>query len=314
MSEQDEEFEYEDEENESGGAFRWLQVVVVLLAIGGFFALAWYAYKSGETVDENSVEIVKADKTPIKEVPTNPGGMQIPNQDKTVYGLINGGKTEKPIAERILPAVEEPIQRDAETQTWVSDKIKENQSDGEPVKIVENGKESAPVAPIVSSQPVQEKKVEQFNPAKAVPVAAPVLAEAPKIEKSVTVPNAPVAQVATTSPQPEAKKTEVAVAPVAAPKVMAKEAKKEPVKEEKLPKIRVQLGAYKTEAEARKDWKIKANKFDELSDKHYYIVKINIEGKGTFYRLQVGGFSTAKIAERFCVNLVSENQACLLAK
>ena len=76
----------------------------------------------------------------------------------------------------------------------------------------------------------------------------------------------------------------------------------------------MQLGAYKTEAEARKDWKIKVKKFDELSDKHDYIVKITIEGKGTFYRLQVGGFSSPKAAEKFCVNLVSENQACLLAK
>jgi len=308
MADEDEEFEYEDEENESGGAFRWVQVVVVLLAICGFLGLAWYAYKSGETVDENSVEIVKADKTPIKEAPANPGGMQIPNQDKTVYGLINGGKTEKPIAERVLPAVEEPIQRDGETETWVSDKIKYNPPEGEPVKIVENGKEVTPTPPPVATE--SEKKAEQFNP-KSVAQAAPVLAETPKPiikeEKPVTVTEAPVATIAVT---PEVKKPIVAVIPSPSP-VPAKPVVKET---ETLPKIRIQLGAYKTEAEARKDWKVKVQKFNELSDKHDYIVKISIEGKGTFYRLQVGGFSSPKAAEKFCVNLVSENQACLLAK
>ena len=69
---------YDDEEQDRG-IFRWMSTLVVLLAIAGFFGLAWYAYKNGgEVVDEKDVELVKADKTPIKEAPANPGECRFP--------------------------------------------------------------------------------------------------------------------------------------------------------------------------------------------------------------------------------------------
>src|SRR6185369_13186695 len=115
----EDELDYSDDDLENSGIFRWLQAAVVLFALGGFFGLAWYAYKSGEGVDDKDVELVKVENEPVKEAPTSPGGMNIPNQDKTVYGLINGGRQEKPVAERIVPSAEEP-EHDTETSTWSS--------------------------------------------------------------------------------------------------------------------------------------------------------------------------------------------------
>src|ERR1700722_19223590 len=110
MTEKEDDIDYNDDDSESSGFFRWLQAIVVLFAFGGFFGLAWYAYKSGDSMDDKDIELVKVEKTPVKEAPENPGGMQIPNQDKSVYSLIdNNGKADKPVVERIMPATEEPV-------------------------------------------------------------------------------------------------------------------------------------------------------------------------------------------------------------
>src|SRR5690606_18973570 len=66
-------------------------------------------------------------KTPIKEKPADPGGMQFPNQDKTIFDTFNGNAT--PTAqnvERILPSPEEPMSKDldtSETSTWINNKL-----------------------------------------------------------------------------------------------------------------------------------------------------------------------------------------------
>jgi hypothetical protein len=41
---------------------------------------------------------------------------------------------------------------------------------------------------------------------------------------------------------------------------------------------------------------------------------VEIEDKGTFYRLQAAPFASAKEAEALCVTLVGAEQPCFLAK
>jgi len=309
MAENDE-IVYADEEEDNNGIFRWLQIGVVLFAVTGFFGLAWYAYNSNDTVDEKNIEIVKADKTPVKEAPANPGGMNIPNQDKTVYGLVNGNK-EKQVVERVLPATEEPVIRDntpkdtnapheSESETWVNNKIN-------PAATPQP--QPAPQAPQLATPPVaveapknqpvtEPKKAEPFIPQKvnnevrdiaqndAPPAATPAPAKAP--EQEVQAP----------------KKAPPIVKTVAAKPASGK-----------LPLIRIQLGAFKSEADANKEWKKASSKFaSSLKSKTKYIVKVNIPDKGTFYRLQAGAFDSKLHAEHFCKTLNQAGQACLLAK
>lgn len=167
--EEDDAPEYEDGESEAG-VFRWMSVVVVLLAIAGFFGLAWYAYKSGgEVVDEKDAELIQADTAPVKEAPANPGGMPIPNQDKTVYGLVGGKPQNGKVVEHILASPETPVVRneEADTGTWMSDQVKEK------LKSVEAEKTAEPVASAVNPAPVAEE----------VKPAAPEVTTPPKVEK-----------------------------------------------------------------------------------------------------------------------------------
>ena len=291
--EDDEEIVYGEEE-ESSSLFRFLQIGVVLFAISGFCALAWYAYNNNENIDEKNVEIIKADKNPVKEAPANPGGMQIPNQDKTVYGLVNGNK-EKPAVERILPATEEPLQPSNEAETWVNDKIKSPAKQTQEVSSQEAPKAAQPAVANNDSEtakPDNTKKAEQFNPQKVNNAIR---------DKKPTV---PTSSPSITPKEEDIKEDKVEEKPVA---------KKEENK--KLPAIRIQLGAFKSENDANKEWKKISSKFsDEFSGKSKYIVKKTIAGKGNFYRLQAAPFASVKKAEEFCASLTNENQACIIAK
>lgn len=317
MAEDRDDIDYEDDEDENSGFFRWLQMAVVVFALGGFFGLAWYAYKSGDNVDEKDVELIKTDKTPVKEAPADPGGMQIPNQDKTVYSLINGNKAEKPVVERILPPTEEPIQHGTDTETWMNEKIKAKSTSGADTQKPSQPKETAQIIPKQKEPKDQVQPKEENTGAASQPVLPHDNTEVPQntsqpvavMETKKQVPNdpqpvkpaaqEPVKQAVQTEEQPqeeEPEKPKTAPAP------------------QKLPKVRIQLGAFKSEAEARKEWGKISKKFsDELDGKQNYVVHVVVKGKN-FYRLQAAPFSSAKAAEELCMTLVSSNQGCFLAK
>lgn len=113
-----------DDDTVSSGITRWIPTMIVFFVVAGFFTLSWYAYHAGmESVKEEDLLVVEADKTPLKEKPTDPGGMQFPNQDKTVFDTFTEKKGTPQKVERILPSPEEPIDPKAEseeTKTWIN--------------------------------------------------------------------------------------------------------------------------------------------------------------------------------------------------
>src|SRR5690606_23434089 len=76
-----------------------------IVAAAGWYILAERSEVS--TVDGGSGEIIRADKTPYKVKPEEPGGMKVDNQDKMVYDRV--AKSSPPDrVENLLPAPEEP--------------------------------------------------------------------------------------------------------------------------------------------------------------------------------------------------------------
>ncbi len=87
-------------------AMSWL---VLAVAVGGFGALAYYAYNSGtQSMQDGNVLIVEADETPIKQEPADPEGEQFANQDKTIYDVIAPNASESKV-ENLLPEPEKPV-------------------------------------------------------------------------------------------------------------------------------------------------------------------------------------------------------------
>jgi hypothetical protein len=278
------------DEEPQGLISRLLPPLVLICAFGGFIALAIYAYKAGtQSVNDGDLMVIEADATPMKEKPEDPGGMQFPNQDKTVFETFSAGN-EPPKVERVLPTPEEPLPpakeaSDSEPTTWVNGKLKT----------------AAPAAPS------EKQGAEQvFGEAEALPV------------KEAEPEAKPAAQVKNV--QEELGKQavgEVPVAEVAKPVELApKEPAKPVAKPAEKPKAAtggkglVQLGAYKSEAEAKGDFARIQKKYAALAGKTPTINRADLGDKGIFFRLRVASDD----AKGLCSSLSASGQACMVVK
>src|SRR5262245_27712097 len=62
------------------------QGVLTAVALVVFAGVLWYAYPRGaEKYSDMDVPVVKADTSPVKTVPADPGGMEVRHQDSTVF-------------------------------------------------------------------------------------------------------------------------------------------------------------------------------------------------------------------------------------
>ncbi|MDG2243994.1 MAG: SPOR domain-containing protein [Rhodospirillaceae bacterium] len=94
--------------DQAGGRARTIGLVVGVVAgavIAGF--AAWTVFGPGSEIEGGRTPLIVAEPEPYKVRPKDPGGMQVENQDKLVYGRI-GGAFIAPEAENILPPPETP--------------------------------------------------------------------------------------------------------------------------------------------------------------------------------------------------------------
>ena len=96
-------------DDHSGSRLRTIiTIVVALFAVGGIVALGWKLMGSRH-VAGTGAQVIKADDKAIKVRPDDRGGMQVPNQDKLVYGKMdNDGSPDASKTERLLAPPEEP--------------------------------------------------------------------------------------------------------------------------------------------------------------------------------------------------------------
>lgn len=279
-----------DEEGTRSRAMSW---VVLGVALSGFVALAWYAYHSGsKSMQDGQMVIIAADDAPIKERPEDAGGEQFPHQDKTIYDTISPYRaSESAKVEKLLPEPEEPVLADESntaTKTWVNDTLRRVSDAEEKIN--------------AQLEKAEAKKEETKEVAKAVvkeaPKAAPVTVakEAPK--QTTAAPVAEVKAAEAPTPAPVATKVE---APKAAPVASGSG-------------FKIQLGAFGSDAEAKQNWaRISSKHAATLSGHPHLVVKAEVPGKGTFYRLRASGFATADAAKQACAKLSAAGQACFFA-
>lgn len=157
----------------------------------------------------------------------------------------------------------------------------------------------------------------------------------PEPEKAVTAESAPApAKTEPTTTTYVNKKIDAAAEPAAEKTVTPTEVKEVPVvgvKEEK-PKVvlakpaekpapkpavtaakgdyKIQLGAFKSEAEAQAIWKKISGKYSDVLQGPPIIVKADLPN-GTFYRLRASGYASADAAKAACAKLTAQKQACM---
>lgn len=82
--------------------------VVASIALAGTLGGAYYAWKALSTDGEvREVPLIRAQPGPIKVKPETAGGMDIPDQDKTVFDRMEG-EVDRPGVEQLLPPPETP--------------------------------------------------------------------------------------------------------------------------------------------------------------------------------------------------------------
>jgi hypothetical protein len=139
--------------------------VLTTVAVLAFAGIVWYAYPRGaEKYSDMDVPVVKADTAPIKAEPVDPGGMEVPHQDSTVFDQLE--KNAPSEAEKILPTPEEPVDKDAalksemDANPSVDSKLAPNMElDLKAKDGVENLTEKMPASPPAAVTPVKAEEV-----------------------------------------------------------------------------------------------------------------------------------------------------------
>jgi len=140
------------------------------------------------------------------------------------------------------------------------------------------------------------------KPAKPIASAVPALPALPQaMAANTTVPSGEGGPLVTTKP-PVTDTQTAALEPAQAPRPAAGAGP-----------ISIQLGSFPTDLLAASSWsKIKSSNSAVLGEYSPKFQRAEVEGKGTWYRLQVTGFADKTTAQDVCNKLKANGQACII--
>lgn len=249
---------------------------IALAGIVGWFVLApQYA----ET--EKEIPIIRRPQTAVKIKPENPGGMEIPNQDKDVYNIVEKKEVDNTVVENLLPKPETPklpdivpevadVNTDAANLDEIVDEVAENKNDLPQPKEVK-----------AENQAVENSKASNV-PAKPADLLAGVSAQAP---------------TANTAKADAPAKVEAPAANTASAGGW-----------------QIQLIASKNKTAVEKTWTDLSAKYADLKNMPHEIQASDLGAQGMFYRLRAGSFASKAEAAQACANLKAKGLHDCIAK
>jgi len=178
------------------GRRRLITSLVVVLALGGFIGIVWHAYNQGKAGGgDGVVPLLKAEDSPTRVRPDQPGGMDVPNQDKLIYDrLAPGSQIATPQIERLLPPAEAPVARPPAPAAAPQPPATAAPTDLQPPPLGERqvtvapapqpapSQPPIPVAPPAPSQAVPPSQAPRPAQQAAIPPSAPIPSGAPRIQ------------------------------------------------------------------------------------------------------------------------------------
>ncbi len=271
-------FDGSEEEDDIEGSRLPLLIVLALLVLAMFGGVVWLAYTQGVARGRGETPVLAAAGGPERVAPQQAGGNNVPYQGFKIY------EQPAPSDDDAAPAAASPS--------------------------------SAPVAPKPApAQVTAPPKAAAAPPAKAAP--APPKSVAALIQQANSVPEAP-------KPVPAAKSPAMkpAAAPVSGPATGApRQLAAVPRAPASTPPATagsayvLQIGAYKSQADAEGAWKTyKARHAGLLSGYSDNIQQVDLGERGTWYRLRIGGLSDREVATALCDRLKADGGACILGR
>lgn len=228
------------------------------------------------------IPIIRRPTNPVKIHPSNPQGMQIQNQDKSIYALVEKQEPETIKIESILPAPEKPKlpeivpepEAKPEPEIFKEEVVQEKQ-DILPMKNLDELIEQVETS--------EEKKIE-------IPQKPEIKIEAKTIE---TVKN-----IEPVKTKKEVKTTEIK--------------KTEPIHEViKTGNWQIQLMASSNIEAVKKGWNDLSKKHKSLENLPHNIESATNDKGSSIYRLKTGNFDSKEDADKFCNNLKKEGLSCI---
>lgn len=278
-------------------SMKW-HIGAISVFIGLFVVvIAGFMFLGDEAENPDELIVITARETPIKERPEHPGGMVIPDQEKQVYNRLRVDRVPVKV-ERLFPAPEQPVVPD----TLISDKQLAAVLNEEPYQVMEEPTPAVSLPKnVVAAAVFAEPKKEQIPlPKKSDLKLVGSGQKTVNQEKSVPVPSQ--------KPVLKTEKNKIAT------RVLENKTKISGSKAEK-DIWRVQLMSSSNKETVEKAWPkiLKKNKA-LLSNMSYEIKSVDIEGRGTFYRLRVGSFKSRDMAVGLCQKLKANKQDCVPSK
>jgi hypothetical protein len=359
---QDDEFDFDPDFDEAMEALpgsqaprparRGMMIAAIVGTVAVVGGLGAFALSFGGDEGARAPVIVKADDSPIKIKPENPGGMTVPNQDSKVYDRVAGGTTNgAPAQDKLVTNAEEPVDlaaQDAEANVPENLPLNEDDVAAEPTAKSEErvaqtaqadqpdaSTETAAVAPrkvrtmvvrpdgtlvpreepapaaVAAAEPTDpapQRVAEPASEATGTVPAQPALAPVAKPVQSANTPStAPIAPQRP-SEQPvdvvgEVKPDQVAAVAPSAPTTAAASGA-----------WAMQIASQPSEAAAKSTFADLSRRYGSvLNGREVSIVKAEIAGKGTFWRVRVPA-GTRNDAVSLCESYKAAGGNCFVSK
>lgn len=269
-----------------------------ILGVGLAGIASWFILSPDYDKTENiEIPVVRRTNTAVKVQPVNPGGMEILNQDKAVYDIVENNNTDMAKVENILPLPEEPtipaiaentLDKKTETVVAESNKAIEN---AEKIIAQEELKNSVTEQPKEIKKEIKVEVVENNIVADKVDTTAPKENSEPKVKKIAEAPVKEAIEVKEVAKENITTETKVASG-----------------------MWQIQLISSPNQAAMEKSWIDLTKKYSQLKDLSHEIESADLGAKGTFYRLKAGAFSTRSEADKLCNSIKTAGGTCLVKK
>ena len=246
-----------------------------ILGVGLAGIVSWFILSPDYSKTEDAeIPVIRRPSAAIKVQPSEPGGMEILNQDKTVYDIVEKKDTADIKVENLLPPPEEPklpVAAPAENETTAEIKI----VDSAVVKDAEK---------IIASE--EQKQVQK--PAADEEIKIVIKKETPPAEENKK----------TVEPQKEVQTPKETPAPVIA----------------QAGEWQIQLISSPNKTAMEKAWADLSKKYSALKGLPHEVEAADLGSKGIFYRLKAGAFKERADADKVCNAVKSAGGSCLVKK
>ncbi|HTT96514.1 MAG TPA: SPOR domain-containing protein [Rhizomicrobium sp.] len=289
-------FDGSEEDDDVEGSRLPLLIVIALFVLAAFGGVVWMAYTQG--VQRGRVEAPKtivAQNGPAKVAPTEDQAGGTPYKGLKIFQ--QPAPADEASDHQSAPPPTNPdvnTQAPSEPETGVVTPQSSAPAETPPAQTATADKEP----PLAVAKSITPPKTVTPPPPKATPAPQKVAA-APKVTP-------PLATTQATS-APAQLGTKVATDTAPAPATHTAPAAGGAYV--------LQIGAYKSEAEADAAWKTYSGKHSGTLGGYSKDVKqVDLGAKGTWYRLRVGSFADKNAAAALCAKLTAEGGACFPAK